>query len=39
MKPWLKNRNDKSECDNILSELPFADKFRHYLRMIAALYY
>ena len=38
-KPWLKNRNDKSECDNIFSELPLTDKFRHYLRMIATLYY
>ena len=35
MKPWLKNRNDKSACDNIFSELLLTDKFRHYLRMNA----
>ena len=39
MKPWLKYRNDKSACDNIFSELPPTDKFRHYLWMNAASYY
>ena len=31
MKPWLKNRNDRSACVNIFSELRLTDKFRHYL--------
>ena len=33
LKPWLKNRNDKSACDKIFSELQLTDKFRYYLLM------
>ena len=35
MKPWLKNRNDKSAYNNIFSELLLTDKeeFRRDLRM------
>ena len=40
MKPWLKNRNDKSVCNNIFSELLLTDKeeFRRYLRMNTTSY-
>ena len=33
MKPWLKNRKDKSARVNIFLEHPLTDEFRHYLRM------
>ena len=39
MKPWLKNRNDRSACVNIFSELLLTNKFRYYLRMNATLYF
>ena len=39
MKPWLKNRNDKSTCVNIFSELLLTEKLRHYLPMNALSYY
>ena len=39
MKPWLKNRNDKSACVNVFSELLLTEKFRHYLPMNALSYY
>ena len=39
MKPWLRNRNDKSSCVNIFSELLLINKFRHDLRMNATSYY
>ena len=35
MKPWLKNRNDRSACVNIFSEILLPDKFWHCLRMDA----
>ena len=40
MKPWLKNRNDKSVCNNIFSELLLTDKeeFRRYLQMNTTSY-
>ena len=39
VKPWLKNRNDKSTRVNIFSELLLTEKFRHYLGMNAISYY
>ena len=40
MKPWLKNRNNKSAYNNILPELLLNDKeeFRRYLRMNTTAY-
>ena len=40
MKPWPKNRNDKSAYNNIYSELLLTDKeeFRRYLRMNTTSY-
>ena len=40
MKPWLKNRNNKSAYNNIFPELLLNDKeeFRHYLRMNTTSY-
>ena len=39
MRPWLKNRNNKSAFVNIFSELLLTDKFWHYLQMNAASYH
>ena len=40
MKPWLKNRNDKSAYNNIFSELllTYKEEFRRYLRMNTTSY-
>ena len=35
----LKNKNNKSACVNIFSELLLTDKFRHYLGMKTTSYY
>ena len=39
MKLWLKNRDNRSACDNIFSELLLTDKFRYYLQMNVTSYY
>ena len=38
MKPWLKNRNNKSAWVKIFSELLLTDKFRHYFPLNATLH-
>ena len=38
MKQWLKNRDNRSACVNIFSELLLTEKFRQYLRMNATSY-
>ena len=38
MKPWSKNRNDRSACANIFSEFLLSNKFQHYLGMNAISY-
>ena len=39
MIPWFKNKNDRSACANMFSELPLTYKFRHYLRANATSCY
>ena len=39
MKPWLKNRDNRSACNNMFSELLLTDKFWHYLQVNVTSYY